>query len=154
MAAPTIEWRQCTGSHASVAYVSIATLDFGTVTAGLWSHFKVVKPKVTVNSIASCKWFMGDVTATFSGSPLDIGTTGNWVHKTIFTDSTCVQCSDTVASAGTGTASPESSGSAMSYNAVAPGAYGDFIVLSLKVASAAGDGATTAWGYQLKYSYT
>lgn len=48
---------------------------------------------------------------------------------------------------------PQSTGSGVAYSAVAPG-YGDFVLLVIKVPSAAGDGAHTAWGYQLKYSYT
>ena len=154
MAAPTIVWRQCTGSASSVAYASIASLNFGTVTAGAWSTVKVVAPYVTVNSIQSCKWWLSDIGAQRSATSESIGTAAGWTHVFTFSASAPVQCSSTVASAGFGTESPESTGSAASYAAVAPAAYGQFIALALKVASAAGDGLTTAWGYQLKYSYT
>ena len=154
MAAPTIAWKQCTGSASSVAYASIASLNFGTVTAGLWSYMKVVRPKVTVNSIQSCKWWMYDIGAQRSGASESIGTGAGWTHKFKFTTKAPSACSATKASAGFGTESPESSGSAASYNAVSPNNYGDFVILALKVASAAGHGLTTNWGYQLKYSYT
>ncbi len=154
MAAPTIKWRLCGGSASSVSYSSIQSLDFGTVTAGAWSQFKVVQPAVATNSIQSCKWWLSDIGAQRSSTSESVGTGAGWIHKFTFNASAPVVCSATVASATPGTESPESSGSAASYNAVAPAAYGDFIALFLKVASAAGDGATTAWGYQLKYSYT
>ena len=154
MAAPTIVWRQVTGSASSAAYASIASLNFGTVTAGAWSYWKVVAPKVTVNSIQSCKWWLSDIGAQRSAASESVGTAAGWVHKFTMNASAPAICSATKASAGAGTESPESSGSAASYAAVAPAAYGQFIGLCLKVASAAGDGATTAWGYQLKYSYT
>ncbi len=154
MAAPVITWRQCTGSAASVAYASLASLNFGTVTAGAWGYIKVVRPKVTVNSIQSCKWWMSDIGAQRSGASESIGTGAGWTHKYDFSTGAPKACSATKASAGFGHESPESSGSAASYNAVAPNNYGDYIALALKVASAAGDGATTAWGYQMKYSYT
>jgi len=152
MAAPTIVWRQCTGSAASVAYASIASLNFGTVTAGAWSYLKVVRPKVTVNSIQSCKWWLSDIGAQRSGASVSLGTGAGWVHKFKFSTAAPAACSATKASAVFGTESPESSGSAASYAAVAPNNYGNFIVLALKVASAAGDGATTAWGYQLNWA--
>jgi len=154
MAAPTITWRQCTGSAGSAAYVSIQSLNFGTVTAGAWSNNMVVAPKVTVNSIQSCKWWLSDIGAQRSAASESVGTAAGWTHKFSLNASAPVVCSTTKASAGFGTESPESSGSAASYAAVAPNNYGNFIALALKVASAAGDGATTAWGYQLKYSYT
>ncbi len=154
MAAPTIEWRLCGGSASSVNYSSIASLDFGTVTAGCWSQGKVVQPKVTVNSIQSCKWWLSDIGAQRSAVSESVGTGAGWIHKFSLNASAPVVCSATVMSAGFGTESAESSGSGASYAAVSPGNYGQFIALALKVASAAGDGATTAWGYQLKYSYT
>ncbi len=154
MAAPVIEWRLCGGSASSVNYSSIASLDFGTVTAGAWSNGKVVAPKVTVNSIQSCKWWLSDIGAQRSSASESIGTGAGWLHKFSLNASAPVMCSATKASAGFGTESPESSGSAASYAAVAPNNYGQFIALALKVASAAGDGSTTAWGYQLKFSYT
>jgi len=154
MAAPTITWRRITGSAASAAYASIQSLDFGTVTAGAWSYVKVVAPKVTVNSIQSCKWWLSDIGAQRSAVSESVGTGAGWIHKFSMNASAPVVCSETKASAGFGTESPESTGSAASYAAVAPAAYGQFIALCLKVASAAGDGSTTAWGYQLKYSYT
>lgn len=149
MAAPTIVWRQCTGSAGSVAYASIASLNFGTVTAGLYSLCKVVRPKVTVNSIQSCKWWLSDIGAQRSGASESIGTSAGWVHRYDFSTGAPTVCSATKGSATFGHESAESSGSAASYAAVAPNNYGNFIALCLKVASAAGDGATTAWGYQL-----
>jgi hypothetical protein len=155
MAAPTITWRRVTGSAGAAAYASIQSLDFGTVTAGAYSYWKVVRPKVTVNSIQSCKWWLSDIGATRSAASESIGTAAGWYHGFTLNASAPAICSATKASAGlNGTESPESSGSAASYAAVAPNNYGNFIGLCLKVASAAGDGATTAWGYQLKYSYT
>jgi len=154
MAAPTIVWRQITGSAAAPAYASLASLDFGTVTAGAWSHIKVVAPKVTVNSIQSCEWWLSDIGAQRSAVSESIGTGAGWTHKYSLNASAPVVCSDTVGSAGFGTEFPESTASGVSYAAVAPGAYGQFMAIEVKVASAAGDGATTAWGYQLKYSYT
>lgn len=154
MAAPTITWRRVTGSAAAAAYTSILSLDFGTVTAGAWSYWKVVAPKITVNSIQSCKWWLSDIGAQRSSTSEAIGTNAGWIHKFTLNTSAPAVCSETKASAGAGTESPESSGSAASYDSVSPNNYGQFIALCLKVASAAGDGATTAWGYQLKYSYT
>jgi hypothetical protein len=107
-----------------------------------------------VNSIQSCKWWLNDIGASRSGASESLGTAAGWTHKFAFTSTAPAACSATKASAGFGTESPESSGSAASYPAVAPNNYGEFIILALKVASAAGDGATTAWGYQMKYSYT
>lgn len=49
---------------------------------------------------------------------------------------------------------PQTTGSGVAYSAVSSGAYGDYVYYAIKVASAAGDGAHTLWGYQLKYSYT
>jgi hypothetical protein len=149
MVAPTITWRQVTGSAGAPAYASIASLNFGTVTAGTYSYCKVVRPKVTVNSIQSCKWWLSDIGAQRSGASESIGTAAGWVHKYDFSTGAPKVCSATKGSAGFGHESPESSGSAASFNAVSPNSYGDFIALCLKVASAAGDGATTAWGYQL-----
>jgi len=153
MAAPTITWRKLTGNAPASAgsYASIASLDFGTVTAGAWSTQQIVAPKVTVNSIQSCGWWLNDVGAVRSSASTGIGTAGGWTHKYAFTGT---YVAPATASAGFGTEVPESSGSAASYNDVSSGAYGDFIVLALKVASAAGDGLHTAWSYQLKYSYT
>jgi len=154
MAAPTVVWRQVTGSAASPAYASLASLDFGTVTAGAWSHVKVVTPKVTVNSIQSCIWWMNDVGATRSAVSEGVGSASGWTHKYSVNASAPVVCSDTVASAGFGATFPETTGSGVSYAAIAPDNYGSFVAIAIKVASAAGDGLTTAFGYQLKYSYT
>lgn len=148
MAAPVITWRQVTGSAGSPAYASIASLNFGTVTAGAWAFVKVVRPKVTVNSIQSCKWWLSDIGAVRSGASVSIGTAAGWAHRFKFSSGAPAQTSATRGSAGFGTESPESSGSAASYPAVAPNNYGNFIALALKVASAAGDGATTAWGFE------
>lgn len=153
MAAPVIEWRRVTGSAASAAYASIQSLDFGTVTANAWSYFKVVRPKVTVNSIQSCKWWLSDIGAQRSAASESVGTGAGWVHKFTLNSSAPAVCSSTKASAGAGTESPESSGSAASYASVSPNNYGDFIALALKVGAAAGDGATTAWGYQLVWAF-
>ncbi len=153
MAAPTITWRRVTGSAGAAAYASIQSLDFGTVTAGAWSYAKVIRPKVTVNSIQSCKWWLSDIGAVRSAASESVGTAAGWLHKFSFNASAPAVCSATKASAGFGTESPESTGSAASYPAVAPNSYGRFIALALKVASAAGDGATTAWGYQLNRIY-
>jgi len=151
MAAPTITWRSCAGSAGSVAYSSILSLDFGTVTAGAYSNWKVVRPKVTVNSIQSCKWWLSDTAAVRSGAAASIGTANDWYHGYTMNASAPAVCSATKATAAArGAASPETSGSAASYAAVAPNSYGQFIGLCLKVASAAGDGATTAWGQLMR----
>jgi len=155
MAAPTIVWRRVTGSAGSAAYASIASLDFGTVTAGAYSYWKVVRPKVTVNSIQSCKWWMSDSVGVRSAAAASVGAAAGWYHGYTLNASAPAVCKATKASAGgDGTVSPITTGAAQSYAAVAPNSYGQFIALCLKVASAAGDGATTDWGYQLKYSYT
>jgi len=153
MAAPVIVWRKLTGTVSGPSYASIASLDFGTVTAGMWSLKQCVAPKVTVNSIQSCKWWLYDVNAVRSGASEGIGTADGWLHRMTVT-ATYIKPSAAMPSAGWGTESPQTTGSAYAYPAIAPGAYGRFTYLALKVASAAGDGATTSWGYQLKYSYT
>ena len=146
MAAPTITWRACTGSAGSVTYTSILSLDFGTVTAGAYSNWKVVRAKVTVNSIQSCKWWLSDTAAVRSAAAASIGTADGWYHGYTLNASAPAICSATKASAGAdGTESVETSaGAGVSLTAVAPNSYGQFIGLCLKVASAAGDGATTA----------
>ncbi|MFH1328632.1 MAG: hypothetical protein ABIH76_07330 [Candidatus Bathyarchaeota archaeon] len=155
MAAPVITWRLVGGSAGAPSYTSILSLDFGTVTAGAYSNWKVVRPKITVNSIQSCKWWMSDSVAANAGSAESIGAAKGWYHGYTLNASAPAICEATKASAGgDGTVSPITTGAAQSYAAVAPNSYGQFIGLNLKVASAARDGATTAWGYQLKYSYT
>lgn len=156
MAAPTITWRKCTGSAGSVTYASILSLDFGTVTAGAYSNWMVVRAKVTVNSIQSCKWWLSDTAAVRSAAPASIGTADGWYHGYTLNASAPAICATLKASnTGKGAESVETSaGGGVSLTAVAPNSYGQFIGLCLKVASAAGDGATTDWGYQLAYSYT
>lgn len=156
MAAPTITWRKCTGSAGSVTYTSILSLDFGTVTAGAYSNWMVVRAKVTVNSIQSCKWWLSDTAAVRSAAPASIGTADGWYHGYTLNASAPAICATLKASnTGKGAESVETSaGGGVSLTAVAPNSYGQFIGLCLKVASAAGDGATTDWGYQLAYSYT
>ena len=151
MAAPTVTWVQVISNN---AYTSIQSLNFGTVTAGSWSVQKVIRPKVATNSIQSCKWWLYDATGVRSGSADTVGTGQSWAHV-ITTTATYVTVSSTspLASAGI-TEMPESTGSGYAYSAVAYGGYGDYVYLGVKVATAAGDGAWTAWGYQLKYSYT
>lgn len=153
MAAPSIAWYRLTGTTTGPTYSAIDSLDFGTITAGAWGYVQCIVPKVTNNSIQSCKWWMYDVEAQRSGAPVSVGTAGGFTHRMTATD-TYVKPSGISASATWGTESPESTGSGYSYPAVTINTYGDFVLLALKVASAASDGAHTAWGYQLKYSYT
>jgi len=151
MAAPTVTWVQVISNN---AYSSIQSLNFGTVTAGSWSTQKVIRPKVATNSIQSCKWWLYDVLGSRSGSADTVGTGQSWAHGYAATG-TYVTVSTTAPKGSAGlTEMPESTGSAISYAAVSYGAYGNYVYLAVKVATAAGDGAWTAWGYQLKYSYT
>ena len=152
MAAPTVTWVQVISNN---AYTSIQSHNFGTVTAGSWSVAKVIRPKVATNSIQSCKWWLYDATGVRSGSADTVGTGQSWAHRVTAT-ATYVTVSTTspVGSATYGTEMPQSTGSGYAYSAVAYNGYGDYVYLIVKVATAAGDGAWTAWGYQLKYSYT
>jgi hypothetical protein len=151
MAAPVVTWVQVISNN---AYTSIQSLNFGTVTAGSWSTAKVIRPSVATNSIQSCKWWLYDALGARSGSADTVGTGQSWAHGITITG-TYVTVSTTLPKASAGyTEMPESTGSAVSYAAVSYGAYGNYVYLGVKVATAAGDGAWTAWGYQLKYSYT
>jgi len=152
MAAPTITWRELTATTTGPSYASIASLSFGTVTANAWSVVQCVSPKVATNSIQSCKIWLYDVAGSRSSASVAMGTGGSFVHRMTVTGA-YVKPSGLTASATWGTESPESTGSAYSYAAVSA-AYGEYIYLAVQVNSAAGDGAHTAWGYQLKYSYT
>jgi len=153
MAAPSITWYEVTGTTSSATYSTIASLNFGTVTAGAWSVVQCVRPKVATNSIQSAKWWFYDIAGTRSAASTGMGTAGGWLHH-ITATGTYVKPSGITPSSSWGTEMPESTGSGYAYSAVSAGAYGDFVYLAIKVPSAAGDGAHTAWGYQLKYSYT
>ena len=154
MAAPSISWYRLTGTTSGPTYSAIASLDFGTVTAGTWSSPQAVRPKVAINSIQSAKIWLYDVGAVRSAASVGIGTAGAWEQRMTVTDTYVKPSGIAALSTGWGTESPESTGSGYAYSAVSDATYGDFIYLGLKVPSAAGDGAHTAWGYQLKYSYT
>ena len=153
MAAPTIAWKELTGTTTGPTYTSIASLNFGTVTANAWSIPQCIRPKVSTNSIQSAKWWLYDAAGSRSAASVAMGTAGGFMHRMTVTD-TYVKPSGVTASDTWGTESPESTGSGYAYSAVSDATYGDFVYLAVKVNSAAGDGAHTAWGYQLKYSYT
>ena len=133
-------------------------MNFGTITAGAWSVQQCIRPKVTTNSIQSAKWWFYDIAGVRSAASVGVGTAGSWKHFLTATG-TYVTVSSTAPKGSAGisgswTEVPESTGSGYAYSAVAAAAYGDFVYFTLKIPSAAGDGAHTAWGYQLKYSYT
>jgi len=156
MAAPSIAWFRCTDS--APTYSAIASLNFGTITAGAWSVQQCIRPKVTNNSIQSAEWWFYDVGAVRSAASVGVGTADDWKHFMTVTD-TYVTVSATspkgsASISGAWSEVPQTTGSGHAYSAVSDAAYGDFTYFTLKVPSAAGDGATTAWGYQLKYSYT
>ena len=153
MAAPSITWYELTGTTSGPSYTSIASLNFGTITAGVWSIPQCIRPKVATNSIQSAKWWMYDTAGSRSSASVAMGTAGSFKHRLTATG-TYVKPSGFSASNTWGTEMPESTGSGYAYSAVSGGAYGDFVYLAVYVHSAAGDGAHTAWGYQLKYSYT
>ncbi len=152
MAAPAITWMELTGTTSGPGYASIASLNFGTVTANAWSVVQCIRPKVATNSIQSAEWWIYDTAGLRSSASVAMGTAGGFKHRMTIT-STYVKPSGITASDTWATESPESTGSGYAYSAVAPG-YGDFVYLAVKVNSSAGDGAHTLWGYQLKYSYT
>ena len=156
MAAPSISWYRCTKSGPT--YSAITSLNFGTVTAGAWSVQQCIRPNVATNSIQSAKWWFYDVGAQRSGASVGVGTANSWKHFMTITG-TYVTVSATAPKgsadvSGSWQEVPQSTGSGVAYSAVSSGAYGAFVYFTLKVPSAAGDGAHTAWGYQLKYSYT
>lgn len=153
MAAPSIAWYRLSGTTSAPTYSAITSLNFGTVTAGMWSKAQCVRPKISTNSITSAKWWLYDVAASRSSASVGIGTAGGWIHRMDITQ-TYVKASTLAVSAAWGHESPQSTTSALSYSSVAPAAYGDFVYFAVRPASAAGDGAHTAWGYQLKYSYS
>jgi hypothetical protein len=155
MAAPSISWFRCRNTS---TYSAITSLNFGTVTAGAWSVQQVIRPKVAVNSIQSAKWWFYDVAGVRSAASTGMGSAAGWLHYMTAT-STYVTVSATSPKGSAGitaawTQMPETTGSGVAYADVSDAAYGEFVYLTLKVPSAAGDGAHTAWGYQLKYSYT
>ena len=157
MAAPVITWFRCTKSGPT--YSAITSLNFGTITAGAWSVQQCIRAKVATNSIASAKWWMYDKTATWSGVAKSVGTAASWRHFMTVTNTYITVTSATPkGSAGLSAAGwkevPQSTGSGVAASAVAAAAYGEFTYFAIHVATAAGDGAWTAWGYQLKYSYT
>ena len=151
MAAPTIQWFKVTGTTTAPTYASIASLDYGTVTAGTFSLVQAVTPKVATNSIQSAELWMYDTAGTRSAASVAMGTAGGFVHRVTATG-TYVKPSGVTPSATWGTEMPESTGSGYAYSAVSDASYGDFIMLAVKVPSAAGDGAHTAWGYQLNWA--
>lgn len=167
MAAPSIAWYRLTKATAGT-YSAITSLNFGTVTAGAWSVMRVVRPKVTVNSIQSAEWWFSDIAGVRSAASVGMGTANSWKHfMTIYGTYTAARAI-VGATAGYTAASPkgsagvsgsfkevpQSTGSGVAYSATSLNAYGDVCVFTIKVPSAAGNGAHTAWGYQLKYSYT
>jgi len=156
VAAPSISWFRCTKS--APTYSAIDSLNFGTVTAGLWSVQQCIRPKIATNSIQSAKWWMYDSVGLRSAAAVSVGTVASWKHFMTQTG-TYVTVSSTSPNGSAAVSDswdevPETTGSGVAYSAVSAAAYGDFVYLTLKVPSAAGDGAHTAWGYQLKYSYT
>ena len=151
MAAPTIQWFKMTGTTTAPTYASIASLDYGTVTAGTFSLVQSVTPKVATNSIQSAELWMYDTAGVRSAASVAMGSAGSFTHRVTATG-TYVKPSGVTPSATWGTEMPESTGSGYAYSAVSDAAYGDFIMLAVKVPSAAGDGAHTAWGYQLNWA--
>ena len=156
MAAPVISWYRCTKSGPT--YSAITSLNFGTITAGTWGVDQAIRPKVATNSIASAKWWFYDAKATRSAASVGVGSAAGWKHYMTITGTYVTVTSTTPKGSAGITAAwnqfPETTGSAVAYSATSSGAYGDWMYVVIKVPSAAGDGATTAWGYQLKYSYT
>jgi hypothetical protein len=157
LAAPVITWFRCTKSGPT--YSAITSLNFGTITAGAWSVQQCIRAKVATNSIQSAKWWFYDIKGVRSAASVGMGTVGGFRHFMTVTNTYVTVTSTTPkGSAGLSAAGwkevPESTGSGVAASAVAAAAYGEFTYFSIKVPSAAGDGAHTAWGYQLKYSYT
>ena len=159
MAAPSISWFRCTKSGPT--YSAITSLNFGTVTAGAWSVEQCIRPKVATNSIQSAKWWFGDQEGLRSGAAVTVGS-ATWLHYMTITgtyvtvSATGPKGSANITAGGSAKwkSVPRTTGSGVAYSATSSGAYGDFVYFVIKVPSAAGDGAHTAWGYQLKYSYT
>lgn len=155
MAAPSIGWYRVRGNN---THTSIASLDFGTITAGAWGVQQCIHPKVATNSIQSAKWWLYDATGVRSGAATSVGSAEGWLHyMTVTSTYVTVTAASPKGSAGitaAWTQVPETTGSAVAYPDCSDAAYGEYVYLVLKIPTAAGDGAHTAWGYQLKYSYT
>ena len=161
MAAPSISWYRVRGAIGAPTYSAIASLNFGTVTAGQWSVQQAIRPKVAVNSIQSAEWWFNDIDGIRSAAATTVGTAQGWKHfMTIYQTSSAAGAKSAGGPKGSAGVSgswqevPQSTASGVAYSATSAAAYGDVAVFTVRVPTAAGDGAHTAWGYQLKYSYT
>lgn len=161
MAAPTITWREWTGTSPG-SPSTITVLDYGNVQAGYWSDAKAITAQFSGNSANTLKFWLNDTVAT--GGNTDVSSSNNWTHNyaidatyqnpTSVTDN-MKSGSSTDNNGDTWAQLPESEPGSSNFDntTVTSGSDTDFIFLAVQPPSNAGDGLTENWGYRLSFLY-